>query len=96
MLLWLSFSNLGLPGLLHFDGIITSDFIVGGSYVDLFRRWSVFDASYDCNTEITMNYTCFICIKKNLKLNNNQTSPSRGKVSYNHEFNYDFIYYCLV
>ena len=80
------FITVELSDMVHFDGIITIDIIIGVYNGGFFRRWIVFDASYDNNIVINMKYTRFIQINQTLKLNNNQTLPEIGDVGYNPAF----------
>ena len=56
------------------------------------RRWLSADADYDNAITNNMTYSQWCQIKSVFKLNNNLTSPGRGKEGYDPAAKYDLIY----
>ena len=57
--------------LIHFDGVVVRDSILGGSNGALYRRWFINGSAFDPKIYKAMTYNRFPQIKRTYKLNNN-------------------------
>lgn len=90
-------NNTSACELLHFDGVLFHDGVLGGSNGALYRRWNKNIACcYSKDIATSMTLTRYGEIKRNLKLCNNDTAPKRSQQGYNPGYKYDLIYKAIV
>lgn len=65
--------------LLHFDGILVQDGVLGGSSGALHRRWELGGTCYNNDIATTMTMTRFRQLKASMKLCHNSSCPKRGE-----------------
>ena len=85
------FKPVSIPELVHFDGVVVRDGVLGRSSGALYCRW-IPNGSISC--ELTMNsinYTIWLEIKRVMKLNNNLMAKKIGGEGYDPCYKYDFI-----
>lgn len=82
--------------IVHFDGVVIRDGVLGGSRGALYRRWMKGCSMYDRVISESLSHTRFLQIKRVLKLCNNNKAPKRGQPGYDPAYKYDMIYDAIV
>lgn len=89
-------NNTTAAEILHFDGVLFHDGILGGSNGALYRRWDENSVCYSEKVAKSITLTRYGEIKRNLKLCNNDALPKRGEEGYDPSYKYDLIYRAIV
>jgi hypothetical protein len=82
--------------LVHFDGILIMNGVLGGNGGDLFRRWDEQSSCYNETIANTMTHTRFKELKASLKLCHNGSAPKKNQPGYDPSYKYDLIYKAMV
>ncbi|KAG7373374.1 hypothetical protein IV203_034098 [Nitzschia inconspicua] len=87
------FKEVMIPELVHFDGILIRDGLLGGSTDGaIYRRWQTKSPAFDPDTSSSLTHTRFLQLKRTLKLNDNKTAKKKGEKGYEPAYKYDFIF----
>lgn len=90
------FKSTNPPELIHFDGVLFHDGVLGGSNGAIYRRFDKSNVMYSREVSQALTLTRFHEIKRTIKLCNNDASPKRGEVDYNPAYKYALIYDAIV
>ena len=82
--------------LVHFDGILIRDGVLGGSNGAIYRRFQKNSCCYSREIDRVMSLTRFSQLKQSLKLCHNGSAPKRNDEGYDPAYKYDLIYKTIV
>ncbi|KAG7349515.1 hypothetical protein IV203_012112 [Nitzschia inconspicua] len=87
------FKEVIISELVHFDGILIRDGLLGGSTDGaIYRRWQNKSPAFDPDTSSSLTHTRFLQLKRTLKLNDNKTAKKKGEEGYKPAYKYGFIF----
>lgn len=90
------FKSTNPPELIHFDGVLFHDGVLGGSNGAIYRRFDTSNVMYSREVSHSITLTRFHEIKRTIKLCNNDAAPKRGEAGYNPAYKYTMIYDTIV
>ena len=91
-----AFNSIKMPELVHFDGVLLRDGVLGGSNGSLYQRWMIGESMYDPLIHDLISYDSFLQLKRTYKLYINYIFGVRTSPNYNPAHKYDLIFKCLV
>ena len=91
-----AFKPIKVQELLHFDGVVVRDGVLGGSNGALYRRWMNGETMYDSVIHDSISHDRFLQIKRTIKLCNNYEAKRKGELGYEPAYKYDLIFKALV
>jgi hypothetical protein len=84
-----------LGDLVHYDAIMVHDGVHGRADGAIYRCWND-DSAYNPDIARAITHTCWLQIKRCIKLCNSEVEPKRREPGYNSAYKYDCLFKFLI